>query len=141
MARKEYQTKSRKLILQYLIAEKEHTVSVLDIADFLKEEGEQVNISTIYRYLDKLVSEGKAMKYQAEKGKKAVFQYHEGTEACHKHLHLQCVKCGRMIHLDCGFMDEISGHMMEHHKFRLQCENSILYGMCHSCEKEQEQGK
>ena len=135
MGRKEYKTKSRKLILQYLIEEKEHTVSISDILDFLKEQEELVNVSTIYRYLDKLVSEGKVMKYQNEEGKKAVFQYIEEENTCHQHLHMQCVKCGRVIHLNCGFMEEIKVHMMEHHKFRLQCHNSILYGICSDCEK------
>lgn len=135
MGRKEYKTKSRKLILQYLIEEKEHTVSISDILDFLKEQKELVNVSTIYRYLDKLVSEGKVMKYQNEEGKKAVFQYIEEENTCHQHLHMQCVKCGRVIHLNCGFMEEIKAHMMEHHRFRLQCHNSILYGICSDCEK------
>ena len=85
--------------------------------------------------LMKLVAEGKVMKYQQEDGKKAVFQYVEEHQ-CQNHLHMQCVKCGRMIHLNCGFMDEISDHMLEHHHFRLQCQNSILYGMCETCEKE-----
>ena len=135
MGRKEYKTKSRKLILQYLIEEKEHTVSISDILDFLKEQEELVNVSTIYRYLDKLVSEGKVMKYQNEEGKKAVFQYIEEENTCHQHLHMQCVECGRVIHLNCGFMEEIKAHMMEHHRFRLQCHNSILYGICSDCEK------
>ena len=135
MGRKEYKTKSRKLILQYLIEEKEHTVSISDILDFLKEQEELVNVSTIYRYLDKLVSEGKVMKYQNEEGKKAVFQYIEEENTCQQHLHMQCVKCGRVIHLNCGFMEEIKAHMMEHHRFRLQCHNSILYGICSDCEK------
>lgn len=135
MGRKEYKTKSRKLILQYLIEEKEHTVSISDVLDFLKEQEELVNVSTIYRYLDKLVSEGKVMKYQNEEGKRAVFQYIEEENACHQHLHMQCVKCGRVIHLNCGFMEEIKGHMMEHHRFRLQCHNSILYGICSECEE------
>ena len=127
MGRKEYKTKSRKLILQYLIEEKKHTLSIYNILDFLKEQEELVNVSTIYRYLDKLVSEGKVMKYQNEEGKKAVFQYIEEENTCHQHLHMQCVKCGRVIHLNCGFMEEIKAHMMKHHRCRLQCHNSILY--------------
>ncbi|MEE1313448.1 MAG: transcriptional repressor [Lachnospiraceae bacterium] len=135
MKKREYKTKSRTLILQYLIEEKEHTVSITDIAAFLENQGENVNVSTIYRYLDKLVLEGKVMKYQNEEGKKAVFQYVEELDVCHQHLHMQCVKCGKVIHLNCGFMQEISEHMMEHHQFRLQCHNSILFGTCHQCEK------
>lgn len=133
MKKKEYKTKSRTLILQYLMEEKEHTISIADINAFLEQQGESTNISTIYRFLDKLVAEGRVMKYQQEDGKKAVFQYVE-EESCHQHLHMQCVKCGKMIHLNCGFMQEISTHMMEHHHFRLQCQNSILYGICEVCE-------
>lgn len=135
MKKREYRTKNRTLILEYLKAEKEHTISIADIDAYLKQKGETINISTIYRFLDKLVAEGKVMKYQQEDGKKAVFQYVEEHQ-CQNHLHMQCVKCGRMIHLNCGFMEEISDHMLEHHHFRLQCQNSILYGMCETCEKE-----
>jgi Fur family ferric uptake transcriptional regulator len=109
-------------------------VSTADIEHYLILQGEHVNRSTIYRYLDKLVEEGKVLKYQNEDGKKAVFQYVEETH-CHEHLHMQCIKCGKTIHLNCGFMAEISEHMMEHHHFRLQCHNSILYGVCETCEK------
>jgi len=136
MKKREYQTKGRKMIWQYLLEEKDHAVSISDIEQFLMENQEHVNLSTIYRYLDKLVMEHKVLKYQQEDGRKAVFQYVE-EDRCHQHLHMQCVRCGRMIHLDCGFMDEISDHMMEHHHFRLQCQNSILYGICESCEKEE----
>lgn len=134
MPKREYKTKSRKLIQEYLKGEKDHAVSISDIEQFLEEQEEHINPSTIYRYLDKLVAEHKVLKYQKEDGKKAVFQYVE-EDSCHEHLHLQCVKCGKMIHLNCGFMEEISDHMAEHHHFRLQCQNSILYGVCEVCEK------
>ncbi|MDO4941901.1 MAG: transcriptional repressor [Lachnospiraceae bacterium] len=134
MKKREYKTKGRRMIWQYLIEEKDHAVSISDIEQFLIENQEHVNLSTIYRYLDKLVMDHKVLKYQQEDGKKAVFQYVE-EDRCHQHLHMQCVKCGRMIHLNCSFMDEISDHMMEHHHFRLQCQNSILYGICESCER------
>lgn len=138
MKKQEYKTKNRILILEYLMKEKEHTISIADIYDYLKEQGKEVNISTIYRYLDKLVARGQVMKYQQEDGKKAVFQYVE-EDSCHEHLHMQCVKCGRMIHLNCEFMKEISEHMEQHHHFRLQCQNSILYGICKECEKKMEE--
>jgi Fur family ferric uptake transcriptional regulator len=134
MKKREYKTKSRKLILQYLIEEKEHSVSTSDIEQYLEAQGEHVNLSTIYRYLDKLVEEGHVLKHQNKDGKKSVFQYVE-EDHCHDHLHMQCVKCGKTIHLNCGFMTEISEHMMAHHHFRLQCHNSILYGVCEICEK------
>lgn len=134
MKKRKYKTKSRKLIIDYLIQSKDRTASIADIKEYFESHEEKVNLSTIYRNLDKMVLDGTVLKYQDGDGKKAVFQYAEHTHACHEHLHMQCVRCGKMIHLNCGFMDQIKGHMMEHHHFMLQCENSVLYGMCENCQ-------
>lgn len=134
MKKREYKTKSRKLIIDYLVQAKDRSASIADIKTYFEEQEEQVNISTIYRNLDKMVAEGTVLKYQNEDGRKAVFQYVEETHGCHQHLHMKCVGCGKMIHLNCGFMDEISEHMMRHHHFKLQCENSVLYGICENCQ-------
>ena len=72
----------------------------------------------------------------AEAGGKAVYQYVELGQHCEEHLHLKCVKCGCIIHLDCGFMDEIAEHIQKDHGFQLQCKNSILYGICKDCRRE-----
>lgn len=140
MRKKTYQTKSRKLILEYLKEQKDHTVTISDIVDFLQEKGETINISTVYRYLDKLAEEQIVMKYPKEDGKKAAFQYVEKEHVCHQHLHMQCVKCGSLIHLNCAFMEEIRKHMKQHHKFNLQCQHSMLYGICETCEEIQKTG-
>ena len=57
----------------------------------------------------------------------------EPGRGCEQHLHLKCVKCGKIIHLECHFMEEISHHIEESHGFTLQCKNSILYGICKEC--------
>ena len=61
------------------------------------------------------------------------YQYVEQGKGCCDHLHLQCVKCGRIYHLDCAFMKEISEHIEKDHGFELQCRNSVLYGICKDC--------
>ena len=83
--------------------------------------------------LDKLAGEQRVMKYVADKGEKAVFQYVDEGRHCREHLHLKCVRCGRIYHLDCHFMDEVRAHLMAEHGFTLQCEGSVLYGLCRSC--------
>ena len=87
----------------------------------------------MYRYLDKLAGEQRIMKYVADKGEKAVFQYVDEGRHCREHLHLKCVQCGRIYHLDCHFMDEVRAHLMAEHGFTLQCEGSVLYGLCRHC--------
>ena len=102
MARSDgYNTKTRQLILDYLINNRQHAVSASNILAHLEEQGAAPNPTTVYRYLDKLAGEQRVMKYVADK--------------------------------DCHFMDEVRGHLMAEHGFTLQCEGSVLYGLCRSC--------
>lgn len=71
MARSEgYKTKGRQLILDYLEKTKERTVSVVEIQEFMEQQGNPVNVSTIYRNLDALVAQGQVMKFVSDKGDK-----------------------------------------------------------------------
>ena len=63
-----YATISRKKILEFLKKNSDRTVAVADIDHYLKAQDCEVNITTIYRYLDKLAKDGTVIKYVAEKG-------------------------------------------------------------------------
>jgi Fur family transcriptional regulator, ferric uptake regulator len=130
-----YRTKSRDRILLFFKNHKEKIVSAAEIHDFLQEDN-KVNLATIYRNLDKMTEDGVLMKYKDSQEDKAVYQYVGDNESCHEHLHMQCMKCGKVIHLECDFMNEIIEHLMLHHQFGLQCSKSILYGMCDNCRNE-----
>lgn len=133
-----YTTTSRTKILEYLEENSSKTVTVNNISEHLKENGCEVNVTTIYRFLDKLIDDEKVIKYVAEKGKQATFQYVENGHRCDEHLHLQCIKCGGITHLECDFMNEIAKHIGSNHGFKIQCKNSIIYGICKSCSLMQE---
>ena len=68
-----YQTKGKKIILEFLEANKDTAVSVQNIADYLKASGEETNITTVYRRLEKLAEEKKVIRHSAEDGKKRFF--------------------------------------------------------------------
>ncbi len=127
-----YNTKARQEILDYL-KNSASTVSAADILRHLEEKGLSVNPTTVYRYLNQLCSEHSIIKYTASKGEKAIYHLIEQNQHCTEHLHLKCTKCGRIIHLDCGFMDEFKDHLQGHHHFQLYCEGNLLYGICNSC--------
>ena len=83
MARSDgYNTKTRQLILDYLIRNRQHAVSASNILEHLEAEGASPNPTTVYRYLDKLAGEQRVMKYVADKGEKAVFQYVDEGRHC-----------------------------------------------------------
>ena len=128
-----YNTKARRYILEYLSSLGEITVSAADILSYLESRGENINLTTVYRYLNKLSDEKKVIKFTEGDGNKTVYQYVK-KDNCDGHLHMQCTKCGKLIHLDCGFMNELKNHIEEKHGFTLKCSGSILYGICSECE-------
>ena len=101
----------------------------------LEEKEISVNTTTIYRFLDKLCAENIIIKYSDVNSDKAVYQYAGEQGHCREHLHLKCIKCGKVMHLDCGFMDELRKHIMAEHHFQLQCSGDLLHGLCEECTK------
>ena len=132
-----YSTLARKNILEYLQENRNQGISALDIQKHLEEIGHPVNKTTVYRYLDKLTKDGLLMKYVSEKGNQTVYQYVEEDSHCENHLHLKCVLCGAIAHLDCTYMAELQEHISSEHGFSIECKNSVLYGLCQECSSKQ----
>jgi len=78
MGRKnEYTTKSRTRILECLRENADQTITVNAIQSYLEREDKSVNLTTIYRYLDKLNKEGLVMKYASNKDDTATYQIYQ----------------------------------------------------------------
>lgn len=133
-----YYTEKRIKILDYLKQHSNEDICVKDIAEHLrKDNNTSVNVTTIYRYLDKLEGEGKVLRHMDENGTKSSFQYINPEDKCCSHLHMKCSSCGRIWHLDCSFMETFQKHIYEHHHFALECKTSMLYGLCEKCAVEE----
>jgi len=129
-----YSTEKRTMILEYLKAHKDESVSVKDIEESLNNSlDKSVNVTTIYRYLDKLSTEGQVLKHTSENGNKSTYQYINPDKLCHNHLHMKCTSCGKVMHMDCSFMDEFMKHIYLHHGFNIECKTSMIYGTCNGC--------
>lgn len=129
-----YNTEKRNKIMEYLINHKDENISVREIETYLEQEGIGANLTTIYRYLDRLVEEGCVLKHNDEGGSKSTFQYITPDGECCNHLHMICSRCGKIYHMDCEYMKELAIHIFEHHNFALDCKTSMLYGICNSCD-------
>lgn len=130
-----YNTKARKVILEYLESRGSNTVSAQDIISHLSDTGISVNPATVYRYLNKLTAEHSVLKFVEDETQVSFYQFIGKEKSCDRHIHIKCIKCGKLIHLNCSFMHDITEHLYTNHGFTLQCEKSILYGICRECEK------
>lgn len=133
MREKGYSTQKREKIKEFLVDNRNRTVTIQDIMFYLQQEQMEVNITTVYRYLERLAAEGVVLKTVNGKREQASFQYVGDNKECHNHLHMKCSVCGLVFHLDCGFMAQIRDHIMEKHGFDISCEDSYLSGVCVSC--------
>ena len=123
-----YETNQRRLIGQIL---KDAGGAALSASEIHARLPETISLSTVYRTLKLLSEEGFA--HEEVSGKSGtVYRYGE-PDACGEHFHLRCLKCGRLIHLDCGLMDELSSHIFQHHAFSIDPARTVLYGVCQSC--------
>lgn len=130
---KNYRTKSKDAIMEYLQTHTEHSFSAYDVREYMQENGIQVNLTTIYRNLDKLTENGEIMKYKTAEDECCRYQCVKPHAHCSEHIHMQCRECGKILHMECHFMEELKKHLFEHHKFTIECTNSVLMGLCENC--------
>ena len=124
-----YNTKQKDLILR-IIKKQNHEFTVKDIYEKVKDN---TGLTTVYRLVDKLVSEGYLNKHISKDN----VTYYEYLEECHHddHFFLKCEKCGTLIHVDCECINDLSDHLLNNHNFSINKKNIILNGLCESCKK------
>lgn len=127
-ARCRYKTRHHESILALLTENPEGCFSVDDICAALAERGRPIDRTTAYRQLEKMAEDGAALKYISEKGESATYRL--GEEGAPPHLHLKCLDCGGLKHIDCSAAEGFSRHLMEQHSFNLDPSKTVIYGHC-----------
>ena len=130
---KEYKTKSKDYILEFIKNNKQRRFSVADINAYLTDKNININITRIVINLDILMETGTLLKFKNNKEDFCVYQYHEPGANCHEHLHIQCNGCGKIVHIDDDFMNVFNTYLSNKCDFMLDCENSVLQGFCSEC--------
>ncbi len=133
-----YKTKQKTVILDLLKNNCDREFTVDGLVELLKSESFAVGRTTVYRYLDYLVKNGDVRKFVSESTRQATFQYIEHKHECGEHMHLKCIRCGKLIHLSCDFMNGVSEHILSHHNFRIDNAKTTLLGICEDCYREEQ---
>ncbi len=128
-----YNTVGKRLLIEFLARNAERTFTVDELFEALTESGASIGKSSLYRLLEKLVTDGAVRKFK-ESEKSAEFQY-LGDEECYHHLHLKCESCGKLVHLKCRRSSRLLAHIFTEHGFSIDSKKSVLYGKCEDCQK------
>jgi Fur family peroxide stress response transcriptional regulator len=123
-------TTQRRTVLEVLLARTDHPTAD-QIFDAVQEQNPQVSRRTVYRVLETLAEWGLIRRV-----------HHPGATArfdakVHRHHHLVCIRCSRMVDLESQDLDGISMPKGRPHGFDV-CDFSVqLMGICPECRRAQ----
>jgi Fur family transcriptional regulator, ferric uptake regulator len=122
------QTEQREAIEDALrLAEKPLTAQ--ELYQGLREAGRKVGLATVYRNLNRLVSDGAADTLRVASGEQAFLHCGGGH-----HHHLACRVCGRVEEIrDCRVLEEWTRRVAGAHAFRSVQHHAELVGVCGRC--------
>ncbi|MCX8131093.1 MAG: transcriptional repressor [Clostridia bacterium] len=123
-------TKSRKIIVDAL-EKADKPISADDIYLRIKEEGNSVNLSTVYRTLDLMESKNLVTKIHMGDGKARYGLTGDG----HKH-HLICTNCHKSVPIDTCPLETLQKDVGSKTRFDITGHKLELYGICPECKND-----
>lgn len=126
---KKYSTKQREELMAFFEQHPHKQFTAHEIAEQLSEG---ISQSAVYRNLSELEKEGTITRNVKEGCRESVYQYTKAKE-CENAIHLTCVKCGNIKHMDSKLAESMRKATAEKNSFFIG--NAMLYGICGNCEK------
>ncbi len=124
-----YETKQRRLLLNFLSSHIDESLSVKQIIEALKQD---MSSSAVYRNLAQLEKQN-FIKRTSKIGNRMVFFKYIDTPECRESLHLSCKKCGKTYHMKETGADKLIRSVSEIEGFDIDKTETVLYGVCEKC--------
>lgn len=121
-------TRQRSAIVSVLL-ELDNFASAKKIHSELKERGEKVGLTTVYRTLQSLTEIHAVDALHMASGE--TLYRHCMTEKHHHHL--VCTECGRTEEIDGGPVEKWASQVASSHGFELTGHDAEVYGLCPEC--------
>ncbi len=130
----EYNTEQKRMLWSFLCSKSENSYTAEElVAELNGIYGEAApGKSTVYRLLSRLVDEGRVKRLVKGHGRSFVYQGVR-DEDCRCHLHMKCMDCGKLFHLDGKVSDELLARIRKNTDFSVNEEETVLFGKCGSC--------
>jgi Fur family transcriptional regulator, ferric uptake regulator len=125
-------TPQRKVILDIFqnLAEGKH-LSAEDLCDFLKEEGHDISLSTIYRTVKLMARMGILRELELAEGHK----HYEINQPYHHHHHLICVRCNQTIEFKNDSVLKIGEKISKKEGYHLLDCQLTIHAVCPPCQR------
>lgn len=129
----EYMTEQKRALKKILEDNSDKAYTVDELMELMRVSVTEVpGKSTVYRLVTRLADEGIVKKFYKDNSRRAAYQIVMG-ESCDCHLHLKCMDCGKLIHLDDKVSDELLCAVKATSNFSVSEQATVLFGMCGDC--------
>jgi len=130
----EYNTEQKRILLEFLRSHNQEAYSMEELICMLRQcYGDNApGKSTVYRLMTRLVEEGTVKRFVKGHSRGFVYQTID-NDHCHYHLHLKCMECGKLLHLDEETSDELLDKVARVKNFSVSEEETVLFGRCADC--------
>lgn len=136
-----YNTEQKKMLLDFLERNHDSSYTIDEIAEGLKSAaGEKApGKSTVYRLMTRLVEDKRVHRFADEGGRRFLYRI-IADEHCRNHLHLKCLGCGKILHLDHATSDALLEGVRKMKNFSVSEEDTLLFGSCAECRMGEKNG-
>ena len=126
-------TPQREIILEKFqnLPRGEH-LSAEDLCEVLKDEGEQVSLSTIYRNLKLMARMGILRELELAEGQK---RYEINQPSPHHHHHLICVRCNKTIEFKNDSVLKVGARTAQKSGYHLLDCQLTIHAVCPTCQR------
>ncbi len=125
-----YSTRARRQIIEFLNTDPDRGYTAEELASALQRRyGEQApGKSSVYRLLSQLAEEELLHRYEEEGSKRSCYRI--AGSHCHEHLHLKCLDCGKLMHMEEEQSAALLSEILKQSGFEVDEYRSVLFGRC-----------
>ena len=133
-----YRTEQKKLLIDFLKEHSNESFTIEEIVNRMSGD-EKISsapgLSTVYRLMPKLVETGIVKRFTGDRKRRFVYQIVAG-EHCGMHLHMKCVECGRLLHMNDTVSEALLKEIFNASSFSVDSGRTVLFGKCDDCKKD-----
>jgi Fur family transcriptional regulator, ferric uptake regulator len=114
--------------VESILADRDDFRTAQEIHDDLRQHGERVGLTTVYRTLQAMTEAGELDALRTAEGETAYRRCSTGH-----HHHLVCRSCGRTVEVSGPAVEKWANAVAEQHRFRDVSHDLEIFGTCSSC--------
>ncbi|MDP4177516.1 MAG: Fur family transcriptional regulator [Bacillota bacterium] len=128
-------TPQRRAIVDIIIRNEGKHLTAEELYDLVKVDCPEIGLATVYRTVQMLEEIGIICRLELDDGCNRYELVHE--EENHRHHHLICTECGKLIEVEDDLLDLLEHNIEEKYGFKVKNHSVKFYGICKECSQKQ----